>query len=233
MKSIFGIFLIALSLNSCMIGVSGNENVSEESRKITAVNRIDASGMFQLTLIQGEPSLKIIADENLLELIETNIKGDRLIISSKKNIRQAKHLEIVISSPEFKRLQLSGAVSIHSKETLRGDGLRLETSGAAEVDLALDYDELRCELSGASEIKLRGVARSVRVSSSGATDLRLFELDVRNMRLNLSGASEARINVSKELSVEASGASEIRYKGNPKITKTELSGASSINPENN
>lgn len=216
-----------------MLGVSGNGSVSEENREITAVKRIEASGMFELTLVQGEPSLKIIADENLHELIETNIDGDRLIISTKKNIRKAKHLEIVISSPEFKNLQLSGAVSIHSKGSLKGDELRIETSGAAEVDLTIDYDELRCEHSGASEVELKGMARSVRISSSGATDLRLFELDVRNMRLDLSGASEARINVSRELSVEASGASEIRYKGNPKITKTELSGASSINPENN
>jgi hypothetical protein len=87
MKSIFGILILALSLNSCMLGVSGNGSVSEENREITAVKRIEASGMFELTLVQGEPSLKIIADENLHELIETNIDGDRLIISTKKNIR--------------------------------------------------------------------------------------------------------------------------------------------------
>ena len=233
MKSILGILLVAFSLNSCMLGVSGNGKVKEVTRQISEISKIEASGMVELTLIQGAPGLKIIADENLHELIITEVHGDRLIIRTTKNIREAKHFEIQVSAPEFKRLDISGAVSLHCQGTLKGDELKLETSGAAEVNLDLIFDDLDCEHSGASEVELRGAVRDVRIVSSGASDLKLFNLEVRNMRLVLSGASEARINVSHELSVEASGASEIRYKGNPKITKTELSGASSINPESN
>jgi len=233
MKAILSILLLAFSLNSCILGVSGNGAVKEESRPITAVSKIEASGMVEITLTQGATGLKVIADENLHELIETVVQGDRLIISTSKNIRQAEKLEIQISSPEFESIELAGAVSIRSEGTLKGDDLKLETSGAAEVRLGLDYDDLRSEHSGASEVELNGRVHSVRISSSGACDLKLFDLDVHNMRLNLSGATDARVNVSRELSVEASGASQIRYRGNPKITKTDLSGASSINPENN
>lgn len=233
MKAILSILLVAISLSSCMLGVSGNGVVKEVSRDIPAITELEASGMVEITLIQGEPGMKIIADENLHELIETIVDGDRLRVRSTKNIREAKHLEIRISSPNFEEIELSGAVILRSEGRLKGEELQLESSGAAEIKLSIEYADLRCEHSGASEVELRGQARDVRISSSGATDLKLFDLEVRNMRLDLSGATEARINVSRELSVEASGASEIRYRGNPKITKTELSGASSINPESN
>ncbi len=216
-----------------MIGVSGNGDVKEVARQVSSFNEIEASGMLEIILVQGETGLKIIADENLHELIETEVRGNRLMIRTTKNIRHYKKLEIHLSSQEFEEIEVSGAVSIRSEGTISGNDLSLESSGAAEVKALLDYDKLRCELSGASELELKGSARTVSISSSGASDLKLFDLAVRNMRLNLSGASEARINVSRELSVEASGASEIRYKGSPKITKTELSGASSINPETN
>jgi hypothetical protein len=233
MKPFLSILFLAFSLSSCLIGVSGNGDVKEVERQVAPFNEVEASGMLEIILLQGETRLKIIADENLHELIETEVRGNRLMIRTTKNIREYKKLEIYISSAEFEKIEVSGAVSIRSNGTLRGDDLELESSGAADVKISLDYDDLSCELSGASELELKGAARTVSISSSGASDLKLFELAVRNMRLDLSGASEARINVSHELSVEASGASEIRYKGSPKITKTELSGASSINPETN
>lgn len=233
MKSILSFLLIAFSLNSCMIGVSGNGNVKVVERQVAAFNGVEVSGNLEIILTQGEPGLKVIADENLHELIETEVHGDRLIIRTTKNIRDYKKLEIYLSSAEFKNIEVSGAVSIRSNGMLRGDDLELGSSGAADVKVSLDYDDLSCELSGASELELKGTSRSVSVRSSGASNLKLFDLEVRIMHLDLSGASEARINVSHELSVEASGASMIRYKGSPKITKTELSGASSINPESN
>ena len=216
-----------------MIGVSGNGNVIEVERQVTPFNEIEASGMLEIILVQSETGLKIVADENLHELIETEVRGNRLMIRTTKNIKQYKKLEVHLSSMEFAEIEVSGAVSIRSNGTIKGNDLELESSGAAEMKMSLDYDDLRCELSGASELELKGDARSVSITSSGASNLKLFDLAVRNMRLDLSGATEARINVSRELSVEASGASEIRYKGSPKITKTELSGASSINPETN
>lgn len=233
MKAILSILLLAFSLSSCIIGVSGNGDVKEVERQIMAFNEVDVSGNLEIVLMQGEPGLKVIADENLHELIETEVQGDRLIIRTTKNIRDYKKLEIYLSSAEFEKIEVSGAVSISSNGTLRGDDLELGSSGAADVKVSLDYDDLSCELSGASELELKGSSRTVSVRSSGASNLKLFDLEVRIMRLDLSGASEARINVSHELSVEASGASMIRYRGSPKITKTELSGASSINPETN
>jgi putative autotransporter adhesin-like protein len=51
---------------------------------------------------------------------------------------------------------------------------------------------------------------------------------VTNADIEASGASEADINVTGMLIVDASGASSIDYKGNPDSVKKDLSGAADI-----
>jgi len=47
-------------------------------------------------------------------------------------------------------------------------------------------------------------------------------------RIDMSGASEVEINVLESLSVELSGASEVKYYGNPQMKHISTSGASEI-----
>jgi hypothetical protein len=65
---------------------------------------------------------------------------------------------------------------------------------------------------------------------SGASQINAFDLTVEASELSLSGASIAKVWVTKSLNVDASGASSVRYKGNPEIRK-QLSGASTLRQE--
>lgn len=229
MKNFLSLLLIPLLLSSCGLGVSGNGNVEEQNRKVEAFDRIEAGGMFELHLVQSETHrLKVVADENLIDLIETYVDGGVLHIRSKENIREAKELDIYIAVPELEKIELSGAVEIDGKGVFASKDLRIESSGAAQIDLEIKVEDLELELSGATEIELRGSAENVRIEASGASEIELFELKVRNMRVDLSGASELEINVSDDLQIEASGASDIKYRGGARISRQNLSGAASV-----
>ena len=45
-----------------------------------------------------------------------------------------------------------------------------------------------------------------------------------------SGASEVTVHVTGQLNAEASGASRVRYRGNPSLGRVDTSGASSVSP---
>lgn len=210
------------------MGVVGNGKVQEQNRQIESFNSIHASGMFEIHLQQGSSyALKVVADENLHELIETEVRNNTLHISSRENISKAKELDLYISLAELNRLDLSGAVSVESKGAINANSLSIESSGAAEIEMELNSNELKLNLSGASEVELRGRSERVAVDASGASEIKLYDLACRTMTLDLSGASEVRANVSEELNIDASGASDIRYRGNPRIRKN-TSGASSV-----
>lgn len=234
MKNLVTLLLVSVLLSACGInGVEGNGNVKERIRDVQSFEGLEVSGRFDVYLVQSASSgLTVIADENLHELIESRVENGVLKISSTRSIYNAEELKLVVSTAQFNELDFSGAVELRSDGTISGKSLRLSVSGAAEVDLILDYNRLTADLSGASEINLSGKVKKVRFDASGASELALSNLEVEEMDLDCSGACEADIFVTKSLSIEASGAAEIEYKGNPVITKSDLSGAASINSKN-
>jgi hypothetical protein len=72
------------------------------------------------------------------------------------------------------------------------------------------------------------VSKDLQLELSGASEFEGFSLETENAFLNLSGASDCELFVNEILDIEASGASKIRYKGNPAKLITNLSGASSV-----
>lgn len=210
------------------MGVSGNGKVREKELNVEDFDAIQASGMFEIHLKEGDsPSLRLVADENLHELIVAEVRGGTLEVHSRENISRAKELDLYITVPRLNGLDLSGAVSVQSEGFIPGDDLRIETSGAAEISLGVRVESVRMGLSGASEVNLSGTAERVSVSASGASEIHMYKLQARNVSLDLSGASEVRCYASETLDVDASGAADIRYRGNPKVQKS-TSGAASV-----
>lgn len=229
MRKLLSAFVLIGLLSSCMLGVQGNGKVEEANRSVEDFNRISVSGMFEVHLRQAdENSLKVVADENLHELIESRVENGVLQISTKEDIGRAEELDLYIGLKDLEAMEFSGAVSVKNVGELSGAELHLESSGAAEIKLSVDYDQISIELSGASEIEMSGEADQLRLSSSGASEVKFFELKVDRMRLDLSGASDVEVSVEEDLSLEASGAAEIVYRGNPEISRSELSGAASL-----
>jgi hypothetical protein len=130
--------------------------------------------------------------------------------------------------PELTGLALSGA----SRGNL--DGFRstrlveIDVSGASQLRGRIEAGDGRVKASGASQVDLSGSANNVTVEASGASQLHLSGLEVNDADVEASGASSVSIDCSGRLDVRASGASRVRYRGNPSMGKIDTSGASSV-----
>ncbi len=231
MKRLIAFLVLAVALNSCEMGVVGNGNVQTQKRSVETFNRVELSGMFEVYIRQGEtPALTLKTDENLLELIETEVRSEELEIRSTKSIRKAKELAVYITVRELESIEISGAASIITEGELRSAKLELQCSGACEANMDLKCDELNIDVSGAAELNLQGIAEQLDIRSSGACEINAFELKTLKTKVNISGAGEVDVYVSEDLRVDASGAAEVRYKGTPRNISQEASGASSVKP---
>lgn len=209
-------------------GVQGNGKVKSEERSVDSFDQISVGGAFDVYLTQGNTeSLRVEADENLLPLIETNVSNGRLEIRSRQNIGEAKKLSVYVTFRELNQIEASGACEIKNEGQLNLGTLSLNGSGASEIDLTLQADKIEGEYSGASEVELQGVADVCDFQLSGASELDSPELTVRLMTIDLSGASEAEVQVTESLKVDASGASSVVYTGDPAVDQ-HTSGASSV-----
>ncbi|MDD4553710.1 MAG: DUF2807 domain-containing protein [Bacteroidales bacterium] len=212
-----------------LVGVRGNGDVKKESRKISSFNGIEVSGAFKVFLKQGSTEeLVVETDENILPLVKTEVYGSTLKIETKKPISHVSTLKVYITFKDLNKLDLSGAVDIISEGMLNIPELNFDASGASDTKLDLTIRKLHIDCSGASKIRLNGTAGDVEMDLSGASDILAYDMVAETYDIEISGAGEAQINVTKKIAAEISGAGTVKYKGSPSEIDQNVSGAGSI-----
>lgn len=212
-----------------MFGERGNGNVIKQERSVPAFKAIRISGAFDIILSQGTTqSIIVEADDNLMSIIKTEVKGEELIIENTKPIHNSRSLKVYVTFKELKKIDISGAVDLETSGKLTMDELSIDGSGASDSKMELDVKKLDIDCSGGSKLKFSGTATNVTMDVSGAVDIYAYGLLTESFHLDISGAGNAEINVSKELNVEISGAASVHYKGNPSKFVENVSGAGSI-----
>lgn len=227
------LLIFIISLNACSIipGEKGNGVIAEENRTVSAFESIDVSGHFDVLLVPSKtPYVKVMADENLLELIKTEVEGEDLVISTEKRISSESKLYIEIGYNELNYIDLSGAVDISNQGTLRTKKIKFDCSGAAEINMDVKASEVTLELSGAGDIELSGKTEDLYMDVSGAAEINTVDLSADNVEIDISGAAYCKVTANKSLEVEASGAADVEYNGNPSKLRIDNSGASKVEP---
>jgi hypothetical protein len=221
----------ALALTACSELV-GSGNVITKEVEVGDFSRIDASAAFEVNVTVGEtPSLTLRIDDNVEPRLDVGVSGDTLRIGVKSPLgvmNATLEADVVVTSLEG--IEGSGAVNVQLDDTISGDSLEVRLSGASTTNGSLEVETLDVELSGASNVDLTGTAGSVTANASGASTVDLSGLEAEEAEIELSGASNGTVNVTGTLSAAASGASHLEYRGSPNVTRSETSGASSIQP---
>lgn len=210
--------------------VYGSGNQVTQTREVEPFNEIEVGGSIKLVLKQdSNASLRIVADDNIQELIDTRVNGNKLVIETENNLCDSGPITIYATARTWEGIDASGAVEVVSDGTLSGERFKLELSGSTKVKLDLNTGDMRTDASGATEVLLTGQARSHEIEISGSGEVEALDFVVGNYNIRTSGASELKINALNELNVRSSGSSEISYRGNPKNVNNNNSGASSLN----
>jgi len=233
--SVFMIVSLFLGMSSlfasCRIigGTNGDGDVLKENRKVSSFNSIEVSGAFDIILKQGATEdVTVETDRNILPLIRTEVIGNTLKIDTKKPIRNTTVLKVYITVKDLKKIDISGAVDIETDGRLSMPELSIEASGASDAKMDIAVQRLTLDCSGASKIRFSGTAGDVNMDLSGASDIFGYDLLAESYDIEISGAGNAQINVSKKIRAEISGAGSVKYKGSPTDIDQNVSGAGSI-----
>lgn len=212
-------------------GVKGSGNVIEQNRNLSGFTGIKASSGVDVVIMQGSQDKVVVkADDNLVDKITTSIDGDVLVLGVQKNssIRNSKSFKVLVTVKDLKQLRASGGSDIYSKGSLNLDVFQIRASGGSDVELDLNVKSLDCEITGGSDANLKGKVGQLTVAARGGSDFEGKELVAQDCKLKVQGGSDAYVYVKGELSMEAHGASDIHYKGSPKVTHQKSSGGSDI-----
>ena len=204
-----------------------------EVRNVGEFSGIKVSGGIDVYLSQSdEYALAVSAStQKMKDDIETKIVDGILVISYNSryvSLNEKRYLRAYISFKTLQSIEGSGACNLNIQETFQSNALRLNLSGACDLKGKIDIGDMDAKLSGASTAKITGKINNLKLEASGASDLKNYGLQVENLVVTLSGASDVRIYVTNSLTVKASGASSLIYSGDPSKVDVDISGASSV-----
>ena len=235
MKTLLGISLTILiaASTSCFIdnkeSIYGNGNIVSEERNIGDFDGLKVSSGIDVIIKQGENvSLLLEADENLHEVIKTEVIDNTLKIHTTKNIRRAKTTKVYLIYRDLNSIRVSSAGDVQGENTLRCDYLSIDLSSAGDLKLDLEVEEVDCDISSSGDARLSGKTDLLKVNLSSAGDLYAYELVSKICRVSCSSAGDARVNASEELDLRCSSAGSIYYKGDAELVKASTSSAGSI-----
>jgi hypothetical protein len=232
------IFIVAAALTLLLSGcawpqlraIRGNGNLASRDYPITGFTEVEAHNAFDVTVKQGEPfQVRVTTDDNLFPYLVVEKVGDRLIVrydNREFNNFRATREEATITMPDLTGLRGSGATHFRLPDFKTQNAVDANLSGASQLSGALDAPWLQLEASGASRGVLSGAIPHVQLTLSGASQFDLGQLTTDAASARLSGGSSATVNPAQALDYHLSGASTLRYYGNPSIGEQEESGGS-------
>jgi len=205
---------------------------STRNFSFTKFDELEAGNSFYVNVKAGSTySVSATGEQNDLDDLAVFTEDGELVMRYKEPWKKRRYkMTIDITMPSLSGVEFSGAVKSEISGFENAKEIDFELSGASKCNFNGTARLIEMDLSGASYLNLKGNGQFLDGELSGASEVRSFEYAVQESNIKLSGASDAKILVTGFLNVDASGASRLRYQGNPKIQK-KVSGGSSVSQD--
>lgn len=227
------LFLSFLVFTSCAIDtinrVKGNRNVKQENREITNnFSKIKVSNGLDVFIYQGEnPKLTVEADENLQDIIKTEIKNGVLKVFTEKNIWKEKAKKVHITVNKLDAVVASSGSDVSMEDFFTSKNFDVKSSSGADITVRIKSKNFTGSSSSGADLVCIGKSENAILSSSSGSDLDAFKLQVKNVTAKASSGSNIDTYATESITANASSGGDIDFKGNPKkVIKKSSSGGS-------
>jgi Putative auto-transporter adhesin, head GIN domain len=205
MKKLLSLIILTLLVTAgChhgMNGVRGSGKRETQKREIGPFTSISTEGAFNIEIVcQKDVSLELEGDDNILPLVETEVRNNVLHLTNAKSYSVNEPVTFKISVPNLEAISADGAGKI-------------QITGVSN-------DKLQISSDGAAVITVAGTTKMVGVDTNGASKIDTHNLRSAHAIVDSKGASKIDLGVCDKLDVNVSGVSHVTYRGDPVVNKT-------------
>jgi hypothetical protein len=191
-------------------GIQGSGVRKTEKRDFAPFKSVDAAGAYDVTITcQQAQSFEIEGDDNILPIIQTEVRDGVLHIHNESAYNSTKGIAIRIAVPDLEKFSSEGAGDVHVS-AVKNERLVLISTGAANLVAA-------------------GQTKFVDIGTSGAGNVDTVKLSAERANIMVSGAANVDVYASQQLDVSLSGIGSVTYSGNPPVVNKSVSGIGSVN----
>lgn len=190
-------------------GIRGSGNRVTETREIEDFDKIESKGSFDVVITAGEElGLEITFDDNLIDLIQTDVRGNTLRLGADENYNSRRSCRIDITVPSIERVKLSGSGDIFV------------------MNLENEYFEFY--LSGSGDLRAEGRTDELVVHVSGSGNIDTRDLKAKYVETSVSGSGDVKVYAAESFTGRISGSGDIDVYGNPPQISKRVSGSGDI-----
>lgn len=216
---LISIAIVTLALNSCQLnpfsfnsGVRGNGVVVTEQRTLTeSFHTIKVSTGIDLFLTQSEsPNLSVQSDENIQELIITEVENGTLKIYLDKNTHHVSAKKVMVHLKEIESINSSSGSYVYSTNTLKVPSLDLKSSSGSEMKLSVDTEKIASRSSSGAVMKLEGHTKDFVGNSSSGSQINASKLIADFCEVDASSGANLSVNCLESFNANASSGGHIK-----------------------
>lgn len=210
-------------------GVKGNGNVITKERNVDySFNTIKATEGLDVYLTQGNSThITVEADENIHNLILTDVEDGVLKIHTKQSIGRAASKKVHVSFKDISAIISTSGSDVYAENTITVDELDLKSTSGSDMTLSVNTQILNCKSTSGSDLKLSGSTNKLIAEATSGSDIKAADLQAQSSTVKASSGADITVNTAKELIAKASSGGDIKYYGNPeKVDKTDSASGS-------
>lgn len=178
-----------------------------ETRDVVGLNAVLLAGSGLIVIEQGEgESLRVEADERLMNCIKTQVVGNELQISYEDHPSlgfPVDKTKFYLTVKEIKKIIIDGSAELK--------------------DSSLPTKELALVINGSGRFKLEGTVDQQEISIAGSGSFLGQKLEGKEAKVDLVGSGRVEVNASDRLDVSLRGSGSVGYLGDPQLGEVPVS----------
>jgi hypothetical protein len=176
--------------------IEGSGHVIQQRRDVGSFDAVETQGAENVEVRFGPtPALVIAADDDILPLITTEVKGGKLKIASRGSYRMRGPVRAWITVPNLDSFTTSGSGDVVIHDVNNG--------------------QLNLTMNGSGSLMANGRTGRLHVTISGSGRAQLASLAATDVSAGLFGSGNATVNAHGRLEAQIFGSGTLHYIGKP------------------
>lgn len=231
------IYILTLIISSALLGnkaearyIDGSGIIKKEKRNISGAKYLVNESQAKVVLTIGSDEEVIVeADDNLINLVNTYVRNNNLIVSMANVGYKTRYMVIYVTMKEIKGIKVKGSGDIISKGQIKADNITLLVEGSGDINIAnILANAITVAVFGSGDVQIAGLAEKLNTEITGSGDVFAHSLRTKDSNIKIIGSGDCAINTTNIANVRIIGSGDVILYREPKTIRRSIAGSGSI-----
>jgi len=206
-----------------------------QTRSVSGFNAVASGGPFNVYIkIDGNESVRVDADADVINDIETVVEGNTLKIGFKDRYNRHRNIhkaDVYVEAKSLQALTSAGSGGMKVEGTASGESFKAILSGSGNISTAVKAGRVNAVISGSGSIKLSGNADDADFVITGSGEISGGDLKTNDVKATITGSGNIHVQAEKSVSSHITGSGNVLYTGSATNVSSHTTGSGRTSKE--